>query len=235
MGIEGKVAVIAGASGGLGKMVTQSLAEEGARLVLLGRSQDSLEALVDDLGLAEENILLSTADLSQPGALEGTTKEVKDKFGRVDILINLVGGWTGGDTLVEAAPDAIENMLQQHLWTTVHLVKAFVPAIMDSPDGRVLVVSSPSATQPGAKSGPYAIGKAAQEALILTLAQELEGSGATANIIQVKAIDTNHKRDEEGSSKYSGWTTPEEIAAAVLFLCSEQAKMINGTRLPMYG
>jgi len=235
MNADRKVAVIAGASGGLGKILTQQLAGQGTRMLLLGRSKERLQALLDELSLPAADHMISTADLSQPTALGEIAKSAQEKFGQIDILLNLIGGWTGGKTLAESSADAIQNMLQQHLWTSFHLVQAFVPYIQNSPSGRVLVVSSPTATQPGAKTGPYAVGKAAQEAIILTLAKELAGSQATANIIQVKAIDSEHKRDKDPSGKYAGWTTPEEIAAAVLYLVSDQAKRINGARIPLYG
>lgn len=235
MSLNGKVAVIAGAAGGLGSVVTQQMASQGTRLVLIGRSQGRLEALLNELGLPKEEHLLFTADLSQPDALAEIAKTAQEKFGHIDILFNLVGGWAGGKTLAEVQVETLEVMLQQHLWTSFYLTQAFGPYIEKSPSGRVIVVSSPTASQPGAKTGPYAIAKAAQEALMLTLAKELEGRGATANIIQVKAIDTKHRRKSDSSGKYADWTTPEEIAAAILFLCSDDAKMINGVRLAMNG
>ncbi|MDQ3929289.1 MAG: SDR family oxidoreductase, partial [Chloroflexota bacterium] len=81
----------------------------------------------------------------------------------------------------------------------------------------------------------YVAGKAAQEALILTLARELAGSGVTANILQVRTIDTKHERDAQKTSKNANWTTPEEIASAVLYLCSNEAHVVNGARIPLYG
>lgn len=235
MNLAGKVAVIAGATGGLGKILTQELAQQGARLVLLGRSQDQLESLVNELGLAAGEPMLFAGSLHQPGSLNETAKTVMDTYGQIDLLLNLVGGWTGGQSLEEVPAEAVQNMLDQHLWTTFFLTQAFIPYIKNSASGRVVVVSSPTATRPGAKTAPYAIGKAAQEALMLTLAKELEGSGATANVIQVKAIDTAHRRESDSTGKYADWTTPEEISAAILYLCSEQAKMINGVRIPMTG
>lgn len=233
--LKDKVAVIAGATGGLGRVVTQELAKQGARLVLIGRSKNQLESLVDDLGLAAGEHMLFTSDLHQSGSLTKAAKTVMDNFGQIDMLLNLVGGWEGGDRVENVPAEAIQNMLDQHLWTTFHLLQSFIPDIKRSPSGRVILVSSPTATHPGAKTAPYAIGKAAQEALVMTLAIELEGSKATANVLQVKAIDTKHLRDLDSTGKYADWTTPEEIAAAILYLCSNQARMVNGVRIPMIG
>lgn len=235
MSLSGKVAAIAGAAGGLGKVVTQQLAQNGVRVVLIGRSQERLQALADELEIPAGDYLISTANLAQPAALAKTAQSAAEKFGQVDILLNLVGGWSGGETLLQVPEETIQTMLDQHLWTTFFLSRAFLPWIEKSSAGRVIVVSSPTATQPGAKTAPYAIGKAAQEALMLTLAEELQGSSATANLIQVKAIDTNHRRDSDPSGKYASWTTPEEISHTILYLCQDAARMINGARIPLYG
>jgi NAD(P)-dependent dehydrogenase (short-subunit alcohol dehydrogenase family) len=101
--------------------------------------------------------------------------------------------------------------------------------------GRIIIVSSPSATQPPEKGAPYAIAKAAQETLILALAQELRGTGVTANILQVRTIDARHEREREHTPQHASWTTPEEIAAALLYLCSEEAQTVSGVRIPLYG
>jgi NAD(P)-dependent dehydrogenase (short-subunit alcohol dehydrogenase family) len=126
-------------------------------------------------------------------------------------------------------------MLDQHVWTTWYLLQAFVPHLAASGRGRVIVVSTPMASRPAAKTGAYAAAKAAEEALILTLAQETKDQGVTANILQVRAIDIEHKREKEPSPANAAWATPEEIAAAMLYLCSDEAGVVNGARLPLFG
>jgi NAD(P)-dependent dehydrogenase (short-subunit alcohol dehydrogenase family) len=156
---------------------------------------------------------------------------VTDKFGHADILLHLVGGWTGGKTIVEFDARETEEMLHQHLWTTFHLAQAFVPIFIANHWGRIIVISSPLATQPTAKSAPYAIAKAAQETLMLTLAQELKDTGVTANVLQVRTIDAKSK---DGQA-HPNWTMPEEIVTAMQYLCSDQAQVVNGARIPLYG
>ena len=235
MGLVNRVVVISGASGGLGRVVTRAMAEQGAKLVLLGRNVDKLEDLASKLELAEDNYLALGVDLDDSGGAHTAAAEAIGKFGRIDILLQLVGGWTGGKTLVDVNPNDVGLMLQQHLWTTFHLTQAFVPHFVDNGWGRVIVVSSPFAVNPRAKGGPYAIGKAAQETLMLTLAQELKGKGVTANIITVKTIDVEHARQVDPSPKNAGWTTPDEIADTISYLVSDEAGRINGARLPLYG
>jgi len=235
MSLQDRVAIITGSTGGLGRVVAKRVAEEGARLALFSRSAEKLGQQIETLGLSEGRSFSASVDLSNPDALETAVTDVFNKFGQIDVLIHLVGGWTGGKNLVEAPVDEFTNMVEQHLWTTVNLIKAALPKIQNNNWGRMMVVSTPFAANPVAKMGPYAIGKAAQEALMLTLAQEIKGSGVTANVLQVKTIDVKGQRLVEPTQKNRSWTQPEEITEAILYLCSEEAGMVNGTRIPLYG
>ena len=235
MGINERVVVITGATGGLGRVVAQSLAEIGARLVLVSSSAEKLEALERELNVAEERMLSIAADLSQPQAAQSVLDGVKTRFGRADVLLHFVGGWIGGKPVAEVPEEDVSTMLQQHLWTTFYLAQAFAPHMSANGWGRMIVVSSPSAAAPPAKGAPYTIGKSAQEALMLTLAEEYKGTGVTANVLRVRAIDVKRERDSQSSPKTASWTTPEEIAAAILYLCSDEAGMVNGARIPLYG
>ena len=157
------------------------------------------------------------------------------RFGRADVLLNLVGGWAGGKAVPEVEAEQVAQMLEQHLWTTFHLAQAFVPHLVANQWGRIIAVSSPAASNPVAKRAPYAIGKAAQEALCLTLAREVQGTGVTVNLLLADTIDVKHERDNAPNPKNAKWTTPEEIAAAILYLCSDEAHTVNGARIPLYG
>jgi NAD(P)-dependent dehydrogenase (short-subunit alcohol dehydrogenase family) len=233
--IENRVAVITGATGSLGRVVAKQFAEQGARLALFGTNAEKLDGLARELRLPPERLLIHAVDLRNAHATQNAAKAVIAKFSRVDVLLNLVGGWAGGKPVVEFKASEVEVMLQQHLWTTFHLAQAFVPHLVANQWGRIIVVSSPTATDPPAHAAPYAIAKAAQEALMLTLAQELKDTGVTANILQVKTIDSQRERNRKRTPENVSWTTPEEIAATILYLCSDQAHVVNGARIPLFG
>jgi NAD(P)-dependent dehydrogenase (short-subunit alcohol dehydrogenase family) len=235
LSIENRVAVIAGATGGLGSVAARRLAEEGARLALLSTNVERLEQLAAELNLPPDRYLTAAFDFTAPGAAHAAADAVITKFGRAEVLVNVVGGWAGGKSVVEVPADEMANMLNQHLWTTFYLAQSFVPHLTANKWGRVVVISSPFASNPAANGAPYAAAKAAQEALIMGLAREVVGTGVTANILQVRAIDVNHERDRERTSKNASWTTPEETVAAVLYLCSDEARVVNGARIPLYG
>lgn len=234
MSLENRIAVITGATGGLGRVVARCLAEEGARLALLSTDSSRLAALAGELSLPQERWLARAVDLTDGAGAQAAAEAVVAKYGRIDILLHLVGGWTGGKTVTQTAVEEVASMLQQHLWTTFHVAQAFVPHLVTNGWGRIIAVSAPAATRPAAKSAAYAAGKAAQEALLLTLAQELAGSGVTANLLVVRAIDAQHRRDRERTAETAKWTTPEEIASAIVYLCSDAAGVVNGAHIPLY-
>lgn len=230
-----KTVLITGASGAAGQAAAKRFAGEGYALALSGRDQDKLHSLADAIEIAAERLLILTGDVS---TLEGANAAVQGtivRFGRLDVLVNLVGGWTGGKSVVETPLADIESMLSQHFYSTLFLSRAVLPGMLARGWGRIIVVTSPAAGSPTAGSAAYAAGKAAQETLILSVAEEVKGSGVTANAIRVRAIDAKREKLSAPSSKNAFWTTPEAIAEAMLFLCSETGGMLNGARLPLHG
>ncbi len=227
MTLEERVAVIAGATGGLGRVVASALAAEGAGVVLLGTDPGRLQALASELSLSPDRCLTFVVDLRDAKATRQAMAAAFDRFGRVDVLTQLVGGYVGGTPLVDADPDELASMLDQHVWTTFNLVRAVAPQMSAAGWGRIVAVTSAAVPAPPTKMAAYAAAKAAQEALLLSLAKDL-GSGVTANLLAVKAIDSDH-------SGKPGWTTPEQIAAAIVWLCSDAAGVVSGARIPLFG
>jgi NAD(P)-dependent dehydrogenase (short-subunit alcohol dehydrogenase family) len=230
-----RVAVVTGATGGLGKLVVKQFARLGLRQALFSTSDAHLAQLVSELRLASNLTLTKGLNFREPEAAATAARLTVEKFGRADMLVHLIGGWSGGATLAEMEPSALEDMLQQHVWTTFRLLKAFVPIFSRHNWGRVVIMSTGSVRVPNPGGGLYAAAKAAQESLILSIAQEYKASGVTANVLRVQTIDEEHERDLNPSPRNAGWTTPEEIVPAILFLCSEEATMLNGARIPLYG
>jgi NAD(P)-dependent dehydrogenase (short-subunit alcohol dehydrogenase family) len=230
---KNRTAVITGATGVLSSYVAQTLSERGYNLALLDHRPDRLAALVKSLNLPESRILARITNLLDSIETKAAAEVIAAKFGRVDILLHLVGGWTGGKTLVEASADDLTFMLNQHVWTSFHVTKAFVPYLIQNSWGRVIVITSPFASRPGSKGGPYVIAKAGQEALMMTLAQELKGTGVTANLIQVKTIDVKRKKVSAASTENSSWSTPEEITSSIIYLLSDEAGTVNGAKIPL--
>ncbi len=230
--LHGRVAVISGATGDLGRVVAGALAAAGARLALLGTSEERLGSLVAELGGSRDH-LTCVVDLTNAAGAPAAAAAVVERFGRVDVVVQLLGGWAGGQATTEVPDDAVADMLDRHLWSTFFLARAFVPHLTSNGWGRLIAISSPVVADPPARQLPYVVGKAAQEALVLTLAEELRGTGVTANLIVVRKIEAERPPAAEHKPGAPG-TTPEEIVGAILYVCSDEARAVNGARLPLY-
>lgn len=227
------VVLITGATGVLGRIVAATFAADGARLGLAGTDGDRLMAVARDLGIEDDRWVAAIGDLRQPDGARAAAATVTAAFGGVDVLVHLVGGWSGGTPLAELDPADVVGMLDQHLWTTLHVTQAVVPAMVERGWGRVLAVTTPVAAEPPARMAPYAIGKAAEEVLLRTLARETASTGVTVNVVAVKAIDELGERVTD--PKKASWTGPDEIAATFRFLASDDAAAITGARIPLHG
>jgi 3-oxoacyl-[acyl-carrier protein] reductase len=235
MNLIDRTAIISGATGGLGRVVTKVFAKQGAKLAIIGRDKEKLSELSNTLNIPDEMLFPLTADVSEPKSAFEVVSTAISRLGQVDIYLHLVGGWVGGKLITDVEEDELASMLNQHLWSSFYMTKAILPNMLKNGWGRIIMISSPSAYRPPGKNSPYAIAKAAQEALILSLAEEVKGTGITANIIPVKMIDVDHQKFKNPSKKNQTWTTPEEITETILHLCSDEARMINGVRIPLIG
>ena len=225
---ERKVVAITGAAGGLGPTVVRAFREAGAAVALAGRSRDRLVELLDSLRVPADERLASGVDLGDPQAADAWAAQVKKRFGEVSAVIHLVGGYTAGTAIGELKLEDWDSIQRMLVRTTLCVLRAFAAPVREA-RGRFLAVTSPKTQAPTAKSALYAASKAASDALVLAFADELRGSGATANLIVVDSIGAPQP------GKYGKATPPEEIAAAMLFLCSDAAATINGARIPLTG
>ena len=231
--LEGRVIAVAGVGGGLGPVVAERLAGAGATLALADIGIDRIEAAVDGLGIPEERLDMQAVDLLDPAAAVAWRDSLIGRFGRVDGLLHLVGGWRGGEPLHEE-PLADWELLHDLLIRTVqHTTRAFHDALLASEQGRFVLVSAKQAQAPSNSNAAYAAAKAAAEAWTLALADGFEGTSATANIIVVDAILTPRMREESPDGDFATFTSAEQIAEAIAFLCSDAAEKMNGQRLPL--
>jgi NAD(P)-dependent dehydrogenase (short-subunit alcohol dehydrogenase family) len=235
--LKDKVVAISGAAGGLGPTVVRAFHEAGAKLALAGRDDQKLTALLDSLGVPREKQAATPVDLTDEKAARAWADTVITSFGRVDVLVHLVGGYKGGTGITEIATADWDFLHAMLVRTTLNVVRAFAKPLTTNGWGRFLAVTSPRAQTPTGKNALYAAAKAASDALVLALASELAGSGATANLVMVDSIETEAARGESAAARkpYGRSTPSREIAAAMLFLCSDEAATINGVRLPLTG
>lgn len=230
-----RVVLITGAAGSLGRAAAMAFAADGARLGLVGTSLERLQTMAGELALAQDRWAPGVGDLRDGAAASAAVEAVTARLGPIDVLLHLVGGYAGGTALVDVEPSVLDDMLGQHVWSTFHVTRAVVPGMVDRGFGRIIAVTPNSVATPGPGMAPYVAAKAAQEALLRSLARDVRGSGVTANIIVVRAIDARHERETAPSATNASWTTPEEIVGTMRFLCSEAGAAINGARIPLDG
>jgi NADP-dependent 3-hydroxy acid dehydrogenase YdfG len=233
--LTGKIVAISGAAGGLGPTVARAFFDAGATLCVAGRSMEGLTKMLDSLRVPAAKRMATAVDLLDASAAKEWGDEIRKRFGRIDIVLHLVGGYKGGTSLADLDPAEWAAMSDMLVRTTLNVARAFVGPLKSGGWGRFIGVTSPKAQAPTAKTALYAMGKAASDALVLALADELRGTGATANLIAVDSIDIPETRHAEQKKGYGKSTPAEEIAAAMLFLCADESGTINGIRLPLTG
>lgn len=231
--LEGRVVAIAGAAGGLGPTVAARLAAEGATIAATDVDQAKLDALRDRLALPEERFDGRAVDLLDAEAARGWASALTERFGRVDALLHLVGGWKGGQALAEAPLEEYEWLHDLLVRTVQHATQAFHDAL-GHPNGRFVLVSSTQARRPDGTNASYGAAKAAAEAWTLALADSLGESGATANVVVVNAILTPAMREANPEKPYRTFTSAEDIAEAIAYLLSDRAAKMTGARLELH-
>jgi NAD(P)-dependent dehydrogenase (short-subunit alcohol dehydrogenase family) len=232
--LEGRVIAIAGAGGGLGPVVAKRLADAGASLSLADRSQEIADGVAKDLGIPDDRVDPHAVDLLDESAANAWAASTEKKFGRIDGLLHLVGGYRGGEP-IQSFDLADYEFLHGLLVHTLQLAtRAFHPALTKSDHGRFVLVSAAAAQDPEDTNAAYASAKAAAEAWTLALADSFDGTPATANIIVVNAIETPGMREESPGEERPNFTPAEDLAEAIAFLCSDSAGRMNGQRLALH-
>ena len=234
--LEGRVIAIAGAAGGLGPVVAGRLGDAGATLALTDVDTGRLDALVSELGVDDDRLDARVVDLLGDDGAREWAQGLEQRFGRTDCLLHLVGGWRGGEPLASAPLSDYEWLHDLLVRTVQHASRAFYETLRASPHGRFVLVSSSQAQQPSGTNAAYAAAKAAAESWTLALADQFQAdeSAATANILVVNAILTQQMREANPDKAYRTFTSAEDIAEAIAFICSHAAAKMNGKRLALY-
>jgi|SRR6478672_7921310 len=231
--LDSRVIAIAGVAGGLGPVVAERLARAGATIGGTDMDQGRIDEVGTALGLPAERWDGRTVDLLDEGATRAWCAALLERFGRVDALLHLVGGWRGGEPLHEASLEDWDVLHDSLVRTVQHTTRAFHGALLASDQGRFVLVSSKQAQAPTNTNAAYAAAKAAAEAWTLAYADGFEGTTATANIIVVDAILTPRMREQSPDEEFPTFTSAEDLAEAIAFLCSDPSKKMNGQRFPL--
>jgi NAD(P)-dependent dehydrogenase (short-subunit alcohol dehydrogenase family) len=225
---SGRLALVAGGTGGLGSAVSLAFLEEGATVVVTYRQPNEFEVLRGAAGPKASRLEGQSLDVTDDAAVRQLVAGVVAKHGRLDVMTNAVGGYAVGRKLWETEATVFDQMLSLNLYSGYMLSRSAVPQMLEQGRGAIVNVASTAAIDHAASAAAYAASKAAAVAMIDSLAADLKGTGVRANSILPSIIDTEANRKAMPDADFSKWPKPREIANVILFLCSEDAKLIHG-------
>jgi NAD(P)-dependent dehydrogenase (short-subunit alcohol dehydrogenase family) len=236
MNFHDKVVLVTGGTGGLGREVTMAFLEAGAKVTVTYVNPEEYASIVS----AAERVGApkpagGNVDVTDEPAVGKFTSGIVASHGRLDILVNTVGGYAGGVNLWEVNPREYDRMLQLNLKSGFVLARAVVPQMIKQNRGWIVNIASKAAFDHAAGGALYAASKAAALALMDSLAADVKPYNINVNSILPSIIDTAVNRKAIPNADFSKWPKPEEIARVILFLCSEEARVIHGAAIPVYG
>ena len=234
--LDGKVAIITGGAGGLGAAVVTAFLGAGARVVVPVERDADLAALLQQSAIPASSPLSGERlELTDEAAVRAYYARVAQEHGGLDILVNLAGGFAGGQPVHETPWSLWQQQLDINLKTAVLSCVAAVPHLLARGGGAIVNVGTRTATQPAAHLAAYAASKRAVLQLTEALAAELRDGNVTANAILPSVIDTAANRRANPDADYRRWVKPEEIARVIVFLVGPDARVISGAAVPVYG
>jgi NAD(P)-dependent dehydrogenase (short-subunit alcohol dehydrogenase family) len=230
--MRGKTIVVTGGFGALGRVVAEAAAARGASVAVLDHAACPLEEMSGRFG--PDALMIGGIDLSSTEVATKAMADVKAKFGRLDALLNIAGGFQW-ETVDGGKHESWERMFALNLTTTLNACRAALPYLLESGAGRIVNVGAQSALQAASGFGPYAASKSAVHRLTEALANELKEKGVTVNAVLPSIIDTPLNRRDMPKADFDRWVAPADLAAVMLFLASDEARAVTGALIPVTG
>ncbi|HEY2471717.1 MAG TPA: SDR family NAD(P)-dependent oxidoreductase [Terracidiphilus sp.] len=231
----GKVVLVAGGTGGLGRAVSLAFLAEGARTVVTFRKDAEFAELQKGAGAGASLLEGHRVDVTDEAAVGQLVNQVFGRYGRLDALVNTVGGYAGGIKLWELDAKTFELMLALNLRAGYVLTRAAIVPMLKQKHGAIVNVAAKAAIDHGGGAAAYAASKAAAVAMMDSLAADVKGTGVRVNSILPSIIDTEANRRAMPDADFATWPKPEDIARVIVFLVSDEAKVIHGAAIPVYG
>lgn len=230
--MTGKVVLVTGAAGNLGRACAAAFEQAGARLVLADQAREALDGA---FGEETDDRLHAAVDLTDPTSAAMLVELAVNHFGRIDVVANTVGGFHAGPKVAEDTPEAWSTMLTLNLETAVNLARAVMPAMAAAGGGRIVNVGARPALAGVSGMGAYAASKAGVLRLTETLAAEGKRDGIAVNAVLPSILDTPENREAMPDAKHDKWVAPAALADVIVFLASDRARAISGAGVPVYG
>jgi NAD(P)-dependent dehydrogenase (short-subunit alcohol dehydrogenase family) len=228
-----RVVVITGAAGNLGHAVVHTFKTAGAKLALVDRASGRLESIFPDLAGSPDCFITPPTDITDPGAVGAMVEATHRHFGKIEILINLAGGYRAGRPLPETPLGDWDLMLNLNAKSVFITCQAVIPHMLRQGYGKIISIASRAALGGEAFHAAYSVSKTAVVRLTESMAAELKAAGINVNCVMPGIIDTPPNRAAMPSADFSKWVAPQAVADVILFLASDGARAINGASLPV--
>ncbi len=230
-----KVVVITGAAGNLGSAVVRAFEAQGASLVLLDRNAGRLQEIFPVISRLKKHLLVDEVDMASKESVDDAISKVIAHYGRIDVLVNTVGGYRAGTPVHETPIETMEFLMDLNARTTFLSCQAAVPHMLKAGSGKIINIGARQGTKGLANSGVYAMSKSAVLRLTESLSTELKREGINVNAVLPGTIDTPANRKAMPDADLSRWVTPQAISEVILFLASDSASAVHGALIPVFG
>ena len=227
--------MVSGAIGNLGVVLTQAFQASGAKLALVDRGEDRLRQAFPDLVGLPDYLMVDCADLMNEAAVEKSVSEAIQHFGRIDVLVNTVGGFRAGKMLHETPIETWDFLVNLNARSVFIACKMVIPHMLNQGSGKIINVAARPGIEGKAGMAAYSAAKSAVIRLTESMAAELKDHGVNVNCIIPGTIDTPPNREAMPKADYTTWVTPESLADVIQFLASAAARDIHGAAVPVYG
>ncbi|HYL65680.1 MAG TPA: SDR family NAD(P)-dependent oxidoreductase [Nitrosopumilaceae archaeon] len=232
---EGKVVLITGGTGALGREASLSFLKSNAVAAITHVTDREISQLESTLGDLMKKVMLIKADIGDEEQVEKTVSDIVKKYGRIDILINVVGGYIGGKKVTEMTGKEWDLMMNLNLKTAFLISKHVVGQMLRQGSGKVVHVAARLGLKGIAGNSAYGASKSGLIRLVESLSDEVKDKNINVNCIMPSIIDTGANRKDMPDADFSKWVKPSEIAQVMLFLASDDSKSIHGAAMPVYG
>jgi NAD(P)-dependent dehydrogenase (short-subunit alcohol dehydrogenase family) len=226
--MTGKVVLVTGANGGLGAHVTRAFLDAGATVVGTSRK-------IQQSDFSNPRFTAMPAEISTREGAKVLVDQIVVRFGKIDVLAHTVGGFAGGQSVADTDDATFQRMFDLNLNSVFHVLRATIPTLRQTGDGRIIAIGSRAALEPGPGVGAYGASKAAMVSLIRTVALENKDVGLRANVILPGTMDTPPNRKAIPNADFSKWVRPAAVASLITWLAGDSGKDINGAVIPIYG
>jgi NAD(P)-dependent dehydrogenase (short-subunit alcohol dehydrogenase family) len=235
MRLKNKITIITGGTGAIGRFIAETFLKEGAKVLVTYRREEQFQEILPEFSEYKENLSGKKVDVTIAEQVKQLVEETVSKFGRIDILVNGVGGVAPSSNIVDLEEKTWDDIFNLNLKSAFLCSKFVLPYMLKAKYGKIVNISAKLALEPVVGMGPYSASKSALITLTESLAKEVKDSGINVNAVALSLVKTEQNLKNITKPDPSKWVEPEDVVKTILFLCSDEVEAINGDVIKVYG